>query len=285
VTGAIATRHGTIPLGDRTHIMAIINLTPDSFSGDGLGTDLDAIADRVRRAEQEGASILDLGAESTRPGHAPVSADDELARLLPALDVARRTTTLPISIDTMKAAVAEAALDNGADIINDIRGLSFDPDMASVVAAHGVPIVIMHDVTPEPHIDFVDSIKCELVRRVEIATKAGVSRDNIILDPGFGFGKSWHQNLSLLNRLSELKDLGFPLLAGISRKRTIGWALGLPEDQRLEGTIATTVMAIERGADIIRVHDVLQNVRAAMMTDAVVRRHPDEPKQWEASPQ
>jgi dihydropteroate synthase len=285
MTKTIATQHGPIPLGDRTHIMAIVNLTPDSFSGDGLGNDLDAIAERVRRSERDGASIVDLGAESTRPGHTPVSTRDELARLLPALEVARKTTQLPISVDTMKAAVAEAALDNGADMINDIRGLTFDADLAGLVAARGVPLVIMHDVMPDPDIDFLESIKRELARRIDIAITAGVVRDNIIIDPGFGFGKSWHQNLSLLNRLSELRDLGLPVLAGISRKRTIGWALGLPEDQRLEGTIATTVMAIERGADIIRVHDVLPNVRAAVMTDAVVRRHPDEPRKWEANPQ
>lgn len=278
---SISTRHGSIPLGDRTHIMAIINLTPDSFSGDGLDDDLDTIITRVCEAERDGASIIDLGAESTRPGHTPVSAREEIARLLPALEAIREVTELPISIDTMKAPVARAALGNGADMINDIRGLTFDRDLAGVVAEHGVPVVIMHDVAPDTSIDFLESVKRELLRRIDIALTAGVARNNIIIDPGFGFGKTWHQNLDMLNRLGEFRELGFPLLVGISRKRTIGWALGLPEDQRLEGTIATTVMAVERGADIVRVHDVLSNARAANMTDAVVRRHPSEPRQWE----
>lgn len=282
MTGSISTHHGSIPLGGRTHIMAIVNVTPDSFSGDGLADDLDAIAERVRAAEREGASIIDLGAESTRPGHAPVSASEEIARLMPALEVAREVTRLPISVDTMKAVVASVALERGADMINDIRGLTFDPDLAGVIAAQGAPVVIMHDVKPDDESDFLESIKRELSRRVEIATAAGVARNNIILDPGFGFGKAWHQNLEMLNRLKELRSLGLPILVGISRKRTIGWALGLPEDDRLEGTLATTVMAIERGADIVRVHDVLPNARAAMMTDAVVRQHPAEPRRWEA---
>jgi len=280
---SLSMRRGSIPLRSRTHIMAIVNVTPDSFSGDGLGTDLEAIAERVRRAEQEGASIVDLGAESTRPGHTPISASEEIERLLPALNVARKATNLPISVDTMKAEVAEVAIANGADIINDIRGLTFDPDLADVIAKHGVPVVIMHDIAPEPGMDFLESIKRELLRRAQIALNAGVARNNIIVDPGFGFGKTWHQNLEMLKRLAEFKELGFPILVGISRKRTIGWALGLPEDQRLEGTIATTVMAIERGADIVRVHDVLPNTRAATMTDAVVRQHPSEPRQWELS--
>ncbi|CAN5467740.1 dihydropteroate synthase [soil metagenome] len=276
----IETRHDAIVLGKRTHIMAIVNITPDSFSGDGIAGNLDLICDRVRQAETDGATIIDLGAESTRPGHQPVSAQEEIERLIPALIATREATNLPISIDTIKAEVAQVALENGADMINDIRGLTFDPEMAGVVAAAGVPLVIMHDVTPEPDIDFIESIKRELLRRIEIATDSGVARNNIFVDPGFGFGKSWHQNLGLLNRLNELKSLDLPILAGISRKRMIGWALGLPENERLEGTIASTVMAIERGADIIRVHDVLPNARAATMTDAVVRQHPVAPREW-----
>jgi dihydropteroate synthase len=281
VIRTIETRHGSIALGERTHIMAIVNVTPDSFSGDGIAGNLDLIRKRVRQAEIDGATIIDLGAESTRPGHQPVSAQEEISRLIPALVAARETTSLPISVDTMKAEVARAAIENGADIINDIRGLTFDPEMAGVVAQAGVPVVIMHDVTPESEIDFIESIKRKLLRRVDIAVNSGVARNNIIVDPGFGFGKSWHQNLGLLNRLGELGSLELPLLAGISRKRLVGWALGLPENERLEGTIATTVMAIERGADIIRVHDILPNVRAATMTDAVVRQHPKAPREWQ----
>lgn len=277
---SLETRHGAIALGERTHIMAIINVTPDSFSGDGIGRDLDRVRERVRQAELEGASIIDLGAESTRPGHQPISASEEIERLIPALRAARDLTELPISVDTMKAEVAKTAIEHGADIINDIRGLTFDPEMAGVIGAAGIPVVIMHDLTPDPEIDFVESIKQELLRRVDLALDRGVARNNIIVDPGFGFGKSWQQNLGLLNRLGELQALDLPILAGLSRKRMIGWALGLPENERVEGTVATTVMAIERGADIIRVHDVLPNARAATMTDAVVRQHPAAPREW-----
>jgi len=265
----IKTRHGTLTW-DRAHIMAIINVTPDSFSGDGLGANLDATVRKAREAEAGGATIIDLGAESTRPGHQPISTQEELDRLLPALSAIRAATPLPISIDTTKAPVAAAALELGADIINDIRGFTTDPDLPAVAAETGVPVILMHDVQPEPDRDFVASIAEELTRRVDLAITAGVARDNIIIDPGFGFGKSWHQNLELLRRLEELHALGRPLLVGLSRKRTIGWALGLPESERLEGTVATTVMAVERGANIIRVHDVRPNARAARMTEAVL---------------
>ncbi len=276
----IQTRHGNITLGECTRIMAIINITPDSFSGDGISEHLDLVGERVRQAEADGAAIIDLGAESTRPAHAPVSAEDELARLLPALDIARAATSLPISVDTMKAAVAEAAIAHGADIVNDIRGLTFDAEMAATVAAAGVPVVIMHDAKPHPDADLIESMLAELRRRVRIALDAGIARENIIVDPGFGFGKTWHQNLELLERLDELQRLDLPILVGMSRKRMVGWALGLPEQEREEGTIATTVMAIERGADIVRVHEVRANARAAAMTDAVVRRPRPEPREW-----
>ncbi len=272
----IQTRHGRLTW-DRAHIMAIINVTPDSFSGDGVGSDLDATVERVREAEADGATMIDLGAESTRPGHRPISTQEELDRLLPALDAIRGVTHLPISIDTTKAVVAKTALEHGADIINDIRGFTTDPEIASVTAAAGAPVILMHDIAPESDGDFVSSIVDELRRRMDLALQAGVARDNIILDPGFGFGKSWHQNLELLRRLDELHVLDRPRLVGLSRKRTIGWALGLPESERLEGTIATTVMAIERGAHIIRVHDVRPNVRAARMTEAILGPPPAEP--------
>jgi dihydropteroate synthase len=267
----IPTRHGALTW-ERTHIMAIINLTPDSFSGDGLGSDVSAAAERARLAEAGGATILDLGAESSRPGHTPISTQEELDRLLPALEAVRAVSHLPISIDTTKAAVAAAALQYGADVVNDIRGFTADPEMSAVAAKSGAPVILMHDVQPDTERDLIESIRDELNRRMDVAILAGVARDNIILDPGFGFGKSWHQNLELLRRLDELHVLERPILVGLSRKRTIGWALGLPESERLEGTLATTVMAVERGAHIIRVHDVRANTRAARMTEAVL--HP-----------
>jgi dihydropteroate synthase len=262
---------GEIAWGRKTLVMAIINATPDSFSGDGIGGDAERAAAMARQAAEDGADLIDLGGESTRPGHAPVSAAEELARVIPAVAAVAQAVGLPISIDTSKAAVAEAALDAGASIVNDVRGLLRDPELAAVVARRQVPVVIMHDVVPEGPSDLVGNVFRELARRVDLAVRAGIERSRIIVDPGFGFGKEWRENLELLNRLDELKALELPILVGFSRKRTIGRVLGLPEDDRLEGTLATTALAIARGADIVRVHDVKPNVRVARMTDAIVR--------------
>jgi dihydropteroate synthase len=233
---------------------------------------------------EEGAGILDLGAESTRPGHQPITADEELARLLPALEVIRPLTDLPISVDTSKAAVAAAALAVGADLVNDVRGFTADPELAEVVAAAGVPAVIMHDVPPEPGIDLMTSLLRELSRRLDRAVAAGVALEHLIVDPGFGFGKDWRQNLELLRRLGELRVLGRPILAGTSRKSTIGRVLGTAADDRLEGTAATVSLAIAGGADIVRVHDVRAMARVARMTDAVVRGAPAEALSWPGAP-
>jgi dihydropteroate synthase len=264
--------------------MAIINATPDSFSGDGVAGQREAAVAYAVAAERAGADIIDIGAESTRPGHTPVPAEVELARLLPVLTAVRQEVNLPISVDTSKATVAEAALKAGANLINDVRGFTRDPDLAAVVAAFGVPAVLMHDVPPEPGVDLVASIVRELSRRLDRAVAAGIAWDKLIVDPGFGFGKNWRQNLELLNRLDELRALGRPILVGFSRKSTIGRVLGVSEQERLEGTLATTALAISRGADIVRVHDVLPNVRVAAMADAVVRGAPEQPKSWPGAP-
>ena len=263
--------------------MAILNLTPDSFSSDGLAGSEDAVLAALRAVE-EGADLLDLGAESTRPGHVPISTEEELARLLPTLASVRDRTDAVISVDTSKAAVAAAALAAGADIVNDVRGFTADPEMASVVAAAGAPAVIMHDITIEPGIDLITSVLRELSRRLDRAVAAGVRWDNLIVDPGFGFGKDWRQNLELLRRLGELRSLGRPILVGTSRKSTIGRVLGLAEGDRLEGTAATVSMAIAGGADIVRVHDVRAMVRVARMTDAIVRGPPPSPRCWPGGP-
>jgi len=276
----IATNSGTLEWNERTQIMAIINLTPDSFSGDGIDGQVELAVQRALQAEADGATILDLGAESTRPGHHQITASEEIERLLPALKAIRAASTLPISVDTSKAMVARVALEEGADIINDVRGFMSDPGIADVAALELVPVILMHDLAPEPGVDIVASILRELSRRIDHAIAKGVAYDNIVIDPGFGFGKDWRQNLELLRRLNELQALGRPILVGLSRKRTIGAVLGTPEDDRVEGTAATTVMAIERGADIVRVHDVLANARAAQMTDAVVRNPPINPNSW-----
>lgn len=285
-------RSGALEWGRRTYVMGILNVTPDSFSGDGLvdGRDVTAlIAEQAAAFVAAGADILDIGGESTRPGSSPVTAEEELARVIPAIQAARAATgDTPISIDTYRAVVAEAALDAGADWINDVWGLRMDPRMASLAAERNCPVVIMHnrskpkDVAQEEQLggryvgvrytDLLGDIKAELSEQVSIALAAGVRSDQIILDPGIGFGKTVEQNLELLDRLDELKALGFPLLLGSSRKSFIGYTLGLPPDRRLEGTAATVAIGIARGVDIVRVHDVAAMVRVALMTDAIVRR-------------
>ena len=270
--------------GAKTHVMAILNLTPDSFSGDGLAGSVDAALAAALSAVADGADILDLGAESTRPGHVPVSTDEEMARLLPALAAIRARTDVLLSVDTSKAAVAAEAIAAGANLVNDVRGFTADSEMAAVVARAEVPAVLMHDVPPEPGDDLMTSILRELSRRLDRAVAAGVAWDRLIVDPGFGFGKNWRQNLELLSRLGELKALGRPIVSGTSRKSMIGRVLGVAEDDRLEGTAATVSLAITGGADIVRVHDVRAMARVARMTDAVVRGTPPEPLSWPGAP-
>jgi dihydropteroate synthase len=261
--------------GRKTYVMAILNITPDSFSGDGLlGAAEEQIVARAVAAQTDGADILDIGAESTRPGHEPVDTDEELARVIPVIRAIAPHVSIPISIDTYKAAVAGAALASGATIVNDIRGLTGDIDMAMVVALSGVPVIIMHDRPPDGRGDVVTSVVRELARRIDHALVAGVAWEQIIIDPGFGFGKEWRENLVILRRLGELRALGRPILSGTSRKRTIGHVLGLPAEERVEGTAATVAISIANGADIVRVHDVREMSRVAKMTDAIVRGTP-----------
>ena len=256
--------------------MGVINVTPDSFSNDGVGDDVDAAARLAARFQEDGADIIDVGGESTRPpgiyvGSEPVSADEELARVLPMIEAIRRETDLPVSIDTYKASVAHAALDAGASMINDVWALQRDPDMPRVAADADVPVVLMHNQVGTEYDDLVPDVIEGLRQRVDAAMKGGVRVENIIVDPGMGFGKTAEQNLELLRRLGEFEALGLPLLVGMSRKSTIGYVLGLPVDERVEGTAATVALSIAGGADIVRVHDVKQMARVARMTDAVVR--------------
>ena len=257
--------------GQRTYVMGIINLTPDSFSGDGLQGDVSAAVVLARQMEGEGADIIDVGAESTRPGGATVSADEELRRLLPGLEAVCSAVDVPVSVDTYKAVVAERALQAGASVINDVWGLRSDERMARVAADAGVPVILMHNQDEASYGDLVPDIIAGIARSTSIARSAGVRADNIIIDPGIGFGKTADHNLELLRRLPELKTAGFPMLVGVSRKSTIGRILNLPEQERLEGTAAAVSMSIAGGADIVRVHDVKQMVRVARMTDAIVR--------------
>ncbi|MCM8750120.1 dihydropteroate synthase [Thermomicrobiaceae bacterium CFH 74404] len=266
-----ATALETWEWGRRTYVMGIINVTPDSFSGDGLAEQLDAVVEKARAMVEAGADLIDVGGESTRPGHTPVPAEEELRRVIPAIQALAQAIPVPISIDTSKAIVAEAALEAGASIINDVRGLQGDPDMAPLAARAGVPVIIMHDRKIESADRLIPDIVRELARRIEHALSAGIAWERIVIDPGFGFGKTPDLNLLLLRRLRELTVLGRPILVGTSRKSMIGQVLGTPPEDRLEGTAATVALAIANGADIVRVHDVPQIVRVVRMTDAVVR--------------
>ncbi|MEE8465428.1 MAG: dihydropteroate synthase, partial [Dehalococcoidia bacterium] len=274
----------TLAWGTRTYVMAIINLTPDSFSGDGLGSGKEmaaAAVDQALRFQDEGADILDIGAESSRPGHLPVSLDEELKRLMPALEAVASRVDLPISVDTYKAAVARRAVDAGAVIINDIWGLKAEPELAQVAADTGAGLVLMHNQQGTEYQDLLPEVVSSLQTSVEAALEAGVPRENIIIDPGFGFGKTPDHNLAVLAGLEKLKALGYPILSGTSRKSTLGRLLDLPPDQRVEGTAATVALAIAGGADIVRVHDVKEMVRVCRVTDAVVRGW--RPKGWKGS--
>lgn len=257
--------------GRRTYVMGIINLTPDSFSGDGLGGDLPAVVEQALRFQAEGADFLDLGAESTRPGHQPISADEELDRLIPALEAVASQVCLPLSVDTYKSGVARRALESGATIINDIWGLKADPLLAEVAAEFGAPLILMHNQKTRRYQDLLPDIFASLRQSARTAVQAGVAPENIILDPGFGFGKTPDHNLEVLGRLSEFKSLGYPLLMGTSRKSTIGLVLDLPVEERSEGTAATVALSISGGADIVRVHEVEAMVRVCRMADAIVR--------------
>jgi dihydropteroate synthase len=258
--------------GTRTFLMGVINVTPDSFSGDGLAGDVEAAMARARQWEAEGADMLDIGAESTRPDAEPVTAPEEAARLLPSLRAVRKATSLPISVDTSRAAVAAEALSAGADMVNDVSGLQGDPGMAGIVSAAGVPAVMMHNQRGRPFHDVIGDIESGLGCSIAIARAAGIPASRIILDPGFGFGWTPEQNLEMLRRLPELHHLGMPILAGISRKSTIGFVLDRPDPgRRAWGTAAATALAIAGGADIVRVHDVAEMRDVARVADAVVR--------------
>ena len=257
--------------GERSFIMGVLNITPDSFSGDGLGGDIAEALAQARRLVAEGADILDVGGESTRPQSSPVSAEKELARVIPVIEKLAKEITVPISIDTYKPEVARRALEAGAGMINDIWGLRHNTELARVAAEWGVPLVIMANQRETTYDQIVPEVISTLKRGINLAQDAGVAWENIIIDPGIGFGKTLEGNLELIQRLGELKVLGRPILLGTSRKSMIGMVLDLPSEQRLEGTAATIALGIAGGADIVRVHDVLEMGRVARMSDAIIR--------------
>jgi dihydropteroate synthase len=277
--------------GSRTYIMGILNITPDSFSGDGLISSGGLVEQSLRQAEhflKHHAEILDVGGESTRPGSQPVDADEEMQRVIPVIQAIHQTfPDALLSMDTSKAKVAEAGFKAGAHILNDVWALRADPELASVAKAFDAPVILMHNRSNPASVEVrerlgnayigstydnvIEDVKRELLASVEIAVKAGIEERQIVLDPGIGFGKTREHNLELINRLDEIRALGFPVLLGTSRKSFIGFTLDLPADQRVEGTAATVAVGITRGADIIRVHDVKEMARVARMTDAIVR--------------
>ena len=262
--------------GEKTYVMGVVNLSPDSFSGDGIGDDIEAAVDQAQRMVAEGADIIDVGGESTRPGTAPMSiedVDEELRLVIPAIERLAREISVPISVDTYKARVAKRALEAGAAMINDIWGLKKDPALARLAAEKGVPIILMaNERDAPPRVGIVARAISDLESGIKIALEAGVAAENIIVDPGIGFGKSLEQNLELVNRLAELKVLGKPILLGTSRKSMIGLVLNLPADKRLEGNLAVTAIGIANGADMVRVHDVRQTALVCRMSDAIIRR-------------
>jgi dihydropteroate synthase len=270
----------TFRWGERTHIVGILNITPDSFSGDGLAAENPAAPGEVvaravaqaRAMVADGADLLDIGGESTRPGHAVVAAHEEIARIVPVVRAIRADLPeVPLSIDTTKAAVAAAALDAGADLLNDVWGVAPEMDLARLAAERGVPLILMHNRAEARYTNLLAEVIADLWRAIERAIAAGCALDSLIVDPGFGFGKTPDHNLELLRRLPELHVLGRPIMLGTSRKSTLGLVLDLPAGERLEATLATTALAAAGGIDLIRVHDVRANVRAARLTDAIVR--------------
>ncbi|MEI4832534.1 dihydropteroate synthase [Bacillus sp. FJAT-53711] len=258
-------------LNEKTFIMGILNVTPDSFSDGGNYNEVEAAVRHAKEMVIDGAHIIDVGGESTRPGFAKVSAEEELRRVLPIIRAVSEAVDVPISIDTYKAEVAKQAIEAGAHIINDIWGAKAEPEIAEVAAHYDVPIILMHNRDNTNYRNLMADMIADLYESVTIAKRAGVRDENIILDPGIGFAKTFEQNLEVMRNLEQLKLLGYPVLLGTSRKSFIGHALDLPVEERLEGTGATVCLGIQKGCEIVRVHDVKEMSRMAKMMDAMLR--------------
>jgi dihydropteroate synthase len=261
-----------LELGKKTQVMGILNVTPDSFSDGGKYEEIEAVINQGKKMVDEGATIIDVGGESTRPGAELVSVEQELSRVIPAVEKLVEELKVPISVDTYKSEVAEKVLELGAHMINDIWGLQKDERMASVIAKYKVPVVIMHNkINTNYDNDIMEEIKDFLRSSIDIALTAGIEKNNIILDPGIGFGKTPEQNILVMSRLNELNELGYPILLGTSRKSMIGKILDLPASERVDGTVSTSVIGVMQGVDIIRVHDVKENYRAVKVADTIMR--------------
>ncbi|PRO64412.1 dihydropteroate synthase [Alkalicoccus urumqiensis] len=263
-------KNHTLHFSEKTYVMGILNVTPDSFSDGGKFSDHSMVASRAQQMVLEGADLIDMGAESTRPGSTPIGEQEELSRLIPALREVRGAVDVPISIDTYKASVAEEAVANGADIINDVWGTKADPRMAQTAAAAEVPIVIMHNRKEAQYLDLIEDMKADLYESIERCLRAGVREDLIFVDPGVGFAKTYEENLLVMRNLREFTDMGYPVLLGTSRKSLIAKTLDLPVDDRVEGTGATVCRGIDEGCAVVRVHDVLEMSRMTKMMDAML---------------
>lgn len=253
-----------------TYVMGILNVTPDSFSDGGKWNNLDVARKHVQEMLEEGADVIDIGGESTRPGYTLLSDEEEISRVVPAIEMVKKEFDVPISIDTYKSGVARAALEAGADLVNDIWGLKYDDKLAEVIARAEVPCCLMHNRKEADYQDFRKDVLEDLKETLALARKAGIKDENIMLDPGVGFGKTYQNNLTIINHMEDLLTLGYPVLLGTSRKSVIGLTLDLPATERVEGTIVTTVMGVMKGAMFVRVHDIKENVRAIKMTEAIL---------------
>ncbi|GAA0801204.1 dihydropteroate synthase [Faecalicatena orotica] len=258
---------------NHTYIMGILNVTPDSFSDGGRYSRLDAALTHAQEMVMEGVDILDVGGESTRPGHVQISEEEEIERTAPVIEKLKKEFDVPVSIDTYKSRVARAALQAGAGLVNDIWGLKYDENMALLIAESGAACCLMHNREKAEYQNFLPDVLMDLEKSVNIARKAGIKKDKIILDPGVGFGKTYEMNLEIIKQLNRLQFLGYPVLLGTSRKSVIGLTLDLPADQREEGTLVTTVMGMLSGCAFVRVHDVKANKRALKMAEAIMREH------------
>ena len=254
-----------------TYVMGILNVTPDSFSDGGKFNRMDDALFHVEEMLKEGMDILDVGGESTRPGYTLLPEEEEIARVVPIIEAVKVRFDVPISLDTYKSKVAEEGIRAGADLINDIWGLKYDEKMAELIAAEGVPCVLMHNRSNTDYQDFLKDVVTDLNETIHLAKKAGIGKEKIILDPGVGFGKTYEHNLQIINHLEVLHSLGYPLLLGTSRKSVIGLTLDLPSSERVEGTIVTTVMGVLKGCAFVRVHDIKENVRTIKMTEAIMK--------------
>lgn len=252
-------------------IMGILNVTPDSFSDGGQWNDLDAALRHTGDMIQQGAGIVDVGGESTRPGHVQISVQEEIDRVVPVIEAIKKNFDIPVSIDSYKSPVVEAALKAGADLVNDVWGLKYDRKVADLIAQYKVPCCLMHNREQANYTNFLDEFCQDMQASLDIAKAAGIADEQIILDPGVGFGKNYEHNLTIIHHLERLCDMGYPVLLATSRKSCIGQALDLPTDQRVEGTLVTTVMGVLKGAAFVRVHDVKENLRAIRMTQAILR--------------